>query len=550
MRIKLSLFFVLFLLLSASVFGSYLDNFSASINAWNDSDVNGALSLVNMSLSSTINVANVSDLWYFRARLDIMDGNMSDAKDALQNAVSIFGPSKNYFLLTSLMDASFTAFTPVVSIKKADSIYGVYSGNEIFYSPVSVTISKNDYYVLDAANRNVLEFGQNQSVYSLDVNSTPTAMIYSTLNDLFYISFQNGDLYTYSPDFKEKHLLLSSLYYPVVLCDDSAGRIYVGEYGKDAVDIFENNGTPFRTFDLFSKQVQIFSYGRVSDGIFYLMDLTSKTILRFDVVTGLQMSSIPFPSGPLFYSFELLGNNLIFLNSESANIGGVNFNLEGSQSVFSSFLNGRTLLTADPFKDRVNIYNLTLNSDPIFPVIDSLKFRNGKVFVYFRLINTVGRPLRYLPDLIVKNDGFLVPFSLSYGDQRVSVYEFPTLADFFKMNKNVKNIAIIKENYLPTLVNYEGTLILNDVSLYVIGSPSTLTDKERMLVHLTGGTFITDSEIQDLKSFVDRAKFEELIVSYPMPISLNQINDISISYGANTKMVDTVYYTDQNMISK
>jgi hypothetical protein len=118
------------------------------------------------------------------------------------------------------------------------------------------------------------------------------------------------------------------------------------------------------------------------------------------------------------------------------------------------------------------------------------------------------------------------------------------------MNKNVKNIAIIKENYLPTLVNYEGTLILNDVSLYVIGSPSTLTDKERMLVHLTGGTFITDSEIQDLKSFVDRAKFEELIVSYPMPISLNQINDISISYGANTKMVDTVYYTDQNMISK
>ncbi len=548
---KTILFFVLAtLVLSLSIFGSYIDSFSAAVNAWNRSNINDALSLLNLSMSSTINVANASSLWYFSARLDIMDGKMKDAGTALQNAVSIFGPAKNYPLLDSLMDASMTSFIPIVSLKNVNSIQGVYNGNEIFYSPVSASIRKGAFYILDAANRDVLEFGKIQNTFMLDVNSTPTAIVYSALKDSFYISFENGDIYIYNSDFTQKKLFASNLSYPVIFCTDMAGRVYAGEYGEDSVVIFENDGKEFKKFSLFVHKVHIFSYGHVSDGILYLMDLTDKVIRRFDIISGQELSSVPFPNGPLPFDFELAGTNIIFLSSQNANAGGVSFSLDNSKSLFSSVLSGTTLVTTDPFNNKVNIYNLSLGSDPVFPIIDSFKFEGGKTIVLFRLFDLLGGMIEYPSNVVVSSDGFLVPFSLSYTAQKVAFYEFPKISDIFDMNKNFKNVVVINKDQLSSMIDYFGSIILNNISLYVIGNPSDLSEKERMMVQLTGGSYITNSEIPELKSFVENAHFEEFVASYPTPFSTNQLNDISLSYGASSKMIDTVYYTDQNIVSK
>lgn len=547
---KFILIFFFILTFSFFSFGSYINSVSAGINAWNNSDTNQALSLINISLSSTLNVENASKIWYFKSMLELMDGKTADASASLKNAVSVFGPAINYNLMNSLISASFTSFVPVVSLKKSDSIDGIYNGNEIFYSPVCATAREGNFYVLDAANGNVIKFGKNESTYHLGIDSTPTAMIYSALDERFYVSFQNGCIYSYSSAFKDRKIFESSLSFPVIFCQDDAGRIYVGEYGKDEIDIFENNGTSFRKFNLFSNKIHIFSYGHTRGGIFYLMNLTDREVMRFDIISGKELTPVPFPSGPLPYDFEILGDNLLFFNSSQMISGGINFNLEGSRAVFYSYLTGKTILTADPVTDRVNIYDLSLGGNMIFPIIDSVSFANGKISVYFRILSTLGRNMEYLPDVIVKVNGFLVPFYIFYVQQKTEFYRFPSFSDILSMNKNVHNIAIVNEKQLDDLSKYYGTLILRNVALYVIGDPQDVSEKNRMMVYLTGGTFISQSEIDDIQEIAENGHFKSMMASFPIPLSLNGINDISVYYGAQSNMIDTVYYTDQNVLSK
>lgn len=530
--------------------GSYLDSVSAGINAWNNSDTNQALSLINISLSSTLNVENASKIWYFKSMLELTNGRTADASISLRKAVSVFGPASNYDLMNALISASFTAFVPVVSLKKSDSMGGIYKGDEIFYSPVCATAREGNFYVLDSANKNVIRFGKIENTYHLGIDSTPTSMIYSELNDRFYVAFQNGYIYSYSSIFQDRKIFESSLSFPVIFCQDNAGRIYVGEYGKDTVDVFENDGTLFRTFDLFSKTIHIFSYGHARGGIFYLMDLTDKEVRRFDIISGKELTPVLFPSGPLPYDFEILGDNLLFFNSNQMVSGGINFNLEGSKSVFYSYLTGQTILTADPVTDRVNIYELSLNGSMIFPIIDSVSFANGQISVYFRMLSTLGRTLEYLPNVIVKVNGFLVPFYMSYVGQKTKFYQFPSFSDILSMNKNVHNVAVITESQLKDLSKYYGTLMLRNVALYVIGDPQDIPERDRTMVYLTGGTFISQSEITDIQKNAENAHFKCLMASFPIPISLNGINSISVYYGSKSNMIDTVYYTDQNILSK
>lgn len=542
-------FLVFFIFFSIVAFGSYLDSFSASVNAWNSSNVSEAISLINMSLSSTLNVANASDLWYFKARLELMNGQISQTLNDLNNAAMVFKPSSPYFFIKSLTSASFTAFIPIVSVKRSDTIYGIYKGNEIFYSPISVAVRENGFYVLDAANRNIVEFSKVQTVYHLDVNSTPTSMIYSQFSDKFYVAFENGSIYSFSSTFKEKQKFISNLSFPVIFCQDSAGRIYVGEYGKDSVDIFENNGNLFRKFDLFSDKVHIFSYGKVRTGIFYLMDLTDKEIRRFDVISGEELSPIPFPSGGLPYDFAVYGDNVIFFTDQMVS-GGINFNLENLKSIFYVCLSGQTLLAVDPVSDKVNICTLSSQGDTLFPIIDKLGFQNGKIEVYFRIVNLVNRSIEYLPDLMVKVNGSMTPFSLHYVEESYKTYLFSNLAQILSMDKNVRNAVIIKEDTLNELQKYFGTLMLRNVSLFVIGDPQNVSEKERLMVYMTGGTFISESEIAYVQEFLSSTKYKSLMVDFPVPISLNGISNVSIYYGANSKLIDTIYWTDQNLLSK
>ncbi len=541
---------LLFLFISFMAFGSYINNFSASVNAWNNSNISEAVSLINMSLSSTINVADAANLWYFKARLDLMNGNLTSASNDLNNAVMVFKSSPTYTFIKSLISASFTAFLPIVSVKKQDTIYGIYKGSEVFYSPVSVAIRENGFYVLDAANRNVIEFSKVQNVYPLDVNSTPTAIIYSSISDRFYVSFENGSIYSYSPKFNDKKIFLSNLSFPVIFCQDSAGRFYVGEYGKDAVDVFENNGDLFRRFDLFSKRVHIFSYGHARSGIFYLMDLTDKEIRRFDLITSKELSPIPFPSGPLPYDFSVLGDNIVFFNSDQMVSGGINFNLEDSKAVFYADLSGQTLLTVDPVSNDVKIYKISLQGNPIFPIIDRIGFKNGNIETYFRIINLANRSIEYLPDLIVKINGSMVPFSVNYVYQNYKLYIFPDISQILSVDKNVRNVVIVKGNVLNELEKYFGTLMLRNVSLFVVGDPQDFSEKTKLMVYITGGTFISESEIGSIQQMISTTKYKSLVTSFPVPVSLGGINSISIYYGANSNLIDTVYYTDQNILSK
>ncbi len=547
MRRSFSLFFLL-LIVSTIVLAGYIDNFSAAINSWNDGKINDALSLTNLSLSSTVTVSNDAPIWYFKARLEMMEGNVARAASALQTAITVFKPEPDFYLLNSLATASMTTFSPITSISFVDSLKGTDNG-EIFYSPVSAVIGRNGYYVLDAANRFVEEFGQTQIRHPLGVDSTPTALVYVPYMNDFLVSFENGTIYRYSSSFDKKTLFMSNLSYPVVLCSDNAGRVYIGEYGRDRIDIAEYDGSIFRKLNLLSKKVHVFSCGRVWDGVFYLMDLTKREVRRFDVITGNEMEPIPFPKGPLPVTFEVVGGNVCFINSENAIAGGITFPLDGSKSVFSSYLSGRTLLTMDPANNRVNIYEFSTANPSIFPIVDGIGFKNGNTFLDFRLFDPISNRVENPKKTMVTDDGFQAPVEISYKTESVKVYAFPKLSDFMTMNQNVKNIVITDLPALEKMQRYLSTILFRNVVLYVVGRsrPSPL---DSLIVHLTGGTFISNSEIGTVENFAMNAKFEELVAEYPTNLPADNMNYINISYGSNSKFVDSVYYTNQNLISK
>ena len=540
------LFTLAMFLITFSSFANYLDSFSAAVQAWNQGEIDQSLSLTKLSLSSTVNVADAPDLWYFKARLNIMKGNTKKAIEAIQTAGDVFRQKPVFLLLNELANASVTTFSPVLSIKYVNSIEGFY-GTEVFYSPLSVCMRKQNYYVLDGANRFVEEFGAHQIRHKIGVDSTPTSMIYSPQMDSFFISFENGSVYEYSSNFSKKKVFISKLSHPVVSCTDNAGRLYVGEYGKDQVDVFDDQGVLIRKFRLFDKEVHIFSYIREFSSVVYVMDLTEKKIRRFDVISGKELSSIPFPKGSIPFTFELLGSSVVFINSHSALIGGIKFPLVNSTSVFSSNMTGRTLMTTDVANNKVNLYDIKTQKSLIFPIIDGLSFANGKVFVKFRLLDPMGYDIENPSRVLVEDNGFQQPVNIVRIHQKIKVYEFPKLNDIFKMNQTTKNVVILRASSLKGHgKEFFSSIIMNNVTLYLVVDEKP-TDMERELVCLSKGSLISYSEIKRIKNFSKNRNFFEFEASYSKGLP-NGVDELEIMYGPSSHLVDGVYYTMQNIM--
>ena len=541
-------FFVLamFLMMVSFSFANYLDSFSAAIQAWDQGKIDQSLSLTKLSLSSTVNVANASSLWYFKARLDIMRGSTKDAVEALQTAGGVFEQKPVFLLLNDLANASITTFSPVLNIKHVNSIEGFY-GTEVFYTPLSVCMREQNYYVLDGANRFVEEFGTQQARHKIGVDSTPTSMIYSPQTDSFFISFENGSVYKYSSNFSKKKIFISNLSHPLVSCTDNAGRVYIGEYGKDQVDVFENDGVLMRKFSLFDKKVHIFSCVREFNSIAYVMDLTEKKVRKFNVISGKELSPILFPKGSIPFTFELLGSNVIFINSSIASIGGIQFSLDNSISVFSSNITGRILMTTDVANNKVNLYNIETQKVLIFPIIDGLSFKKGKVRVKFRLLDPMGSKIENPSKILVKDNEFQQPVDISRTHQKVKIYEFPKLNDIMKMNQTAKNVVILHASSLKGHEkDFFSPIILNNVTLYLVVDEKP-TDMERELVCLSQGSLISDSEIEQVKNFSKNRNFFEFEASYSKGLP-SGVDEVELMYGPNSHLVDSVYYTMQNII--
>ncbi len=543
---KMLLVLCVFTMLTSFVFANYMNSFSAAVEAWNQGKISQALSLMNLSLSSTFNTLYAPDLWYFKARLDLMSGKINDARQALDTVGTVFKSRPVSNLLKNLTDASITSFSPVVDIKYVDSIMGFHDG-EVFYSPISVAIRRNSYYVLDTANRFVEEFGSIQQRYELNVNSTPTAMIYSNAMDSFFVSFENGDVYKYTPNFSTKKKFVSKLSHPVVFCTDNAGRVYVGEYGEDAVSIFEYNGVLKKKIHFFDKKVHIFSYGRVFGSTFYIMDLTDKEVRKFDIISGKELSNVPFPKDVIPFTFEVIYGNVFFISSKSAVIGGISFNLYRSSSVFSSTLDGELLATTDVAANKVNIYKISMEKSVSFPIINGLSLKDERIHVRFRIVDPTDSPIEKPTNLVVKDDGFQAPADISYVSQKALIYEFPNLDEILKMNHVKSNVVISRvSSFNGKVKSYFAPILLNNVVLYLVRDKDP-TELVKLLVHLTKGAFISDSEVKYVENFLKYRRFVEFVASYPVNLPIG-IDDVSVSCESISNLIDTVYYTKQNIL--
>ena len=535
-----------FVMLISMTYANYMSAFSATVKAWSQGNTEQALSLMNLTISSTFNAADAPKLWYFKARLDLMKGKISDALKALNTAKNVFKFEPVFHLLNFLANASSTSFAPITGIDYVGSIKG-FNGGEIFYSPISVAIKQNSYYVLDAANRFVEKFGSIQKHYTLGVSSTPTAMIFSQSVNAFFVSFENGSVYEYTSNFSGKKKFVSHLNYPVVFCSDNAGRVYVGEYGRDAIDIFEYDGSLEKRLSLFNKRVHIFSYAKIFGDTLYIMDLTSKEVREFNVVTGKELSSVPFPKGVVPFTFEVVNGSVCFITSKSFAVGGMAFGLTHSKSSFSSILNGELLLTTDPVSNEVNIYKISTENSVIFPIIDGLFFKNGKIYVKFRIMDPVDGFIEDSSNIVVKNDGFQTPNDISFVSQKATVYEFPQLNEFLKVGQTHPNIIISRVSSLYGKVkDYFAPILLNNVVLYLVRDEKP-TRLEKLLVRLTNGAIISKSEVEYIEKFSKIRYFTEFVASYPVALPTD-ICDVSVKYGATSKLVDTVYYTAQNIL--
>ncbi len=533
-------------LLAITIFADYLTSFSAAIQNWENSNIDQALSLVSLSLSSTLNIAYAPDLWYFKSRLELMEGKIKQAKSSLEMAASVFHPKDVYFLLNSLASASVTSFSPIANVNYVNSIKGFYGG-EIFYSPISALMRYNSYYVLDAANDFVEEFGQRQRRYLLSMHSTPTAMIYSNKLDVFFISYENGSVYEYSPDFSKQKLFADGLSYPTVSFADNAGRVYVVNCGKDSIEVFECDGEKFRTFNFFKKRVHILGNVRESNGIMYVMDFTDRSVRRFNLFNGTELPSIPFPKDHIPTSFEIFGRSVLFVDSHNLSVGGINFPLTNSKSVFSSSLTQRLLITCDVEKNEINLYDVESHSDLFIPIMDNLSFADGKVKISFRILNPFGLDVENPQKIIVNDNGFTKSIELSRRKIRTIFHLFPSLEEIFKMNKNHKNVIVLKSS---ALIGHEremfSSLILNNTSLYLVEDTSP-TRLENELVKMTGGDFITMKEAEKFQDLVSRFSSFEFEASYKIGLP-EGVDEIDMRYGAKGEFVDSLYYTLQNVM--
>ncbi len=544
---KKFLFGILIVLLFISIFSeNYLVSFSAAVKSWEKSDIDQAILLANLSLSSTINISYAPDLWYFKARLELMKGETKQAKDSLEMAASVFHPKAVYHLLNSLLNASVTSFSPITNVNYVNSIKGFYGG-EVFYTPISVSTRYEDYYVLDASNRFVEEFGTSQIRHTLSVNSTPTSMVYSHKLDSFFISFKNGSIYEYSPDFSKKSLFATGFSYPVVSFVDNVGRVYVLDSGKDVIDIFECTGKTFKTFNFFNERVHILGSVREAAGIMYVMDFTDKSIRRFDVINGKELSSIPFPEGNTPTSFEILEDNVLFINSKDLNVGGINFPLNNSKSVFSSSFAERLLMTCDVESNKVNLYEVKTHSGVFIPVIDNLSFSGGKVNVTFRVLDPLGSNVENPSKAVINDNGFTKAVNFSRSEIQTVLHSKVQINDLFKMDKNKRNVVILKASDLK---GHEKALfpsiILNNVTLYIIKDVFPSKDEEE-LVKLTGGDFVSQKEAQQFNEFIPKMHAFEFKGSYRTGLP-SGVDEVKLTYGANNEFSDSVYYTLQNMM--
>jgi hypothetical protein len=525
---------------------NYITSFSAAVKSWEESDLSQAISLVTLSLSSTFDVAYAPDLWYFKARLELMVGNVKEAKKSLEMAASVFHPKAVYSLLNSLANASLTSFSPVANVSYVNSIKGFYDG-ELFYSPISVATRYNSYYVLDGANHFVEEFGMAQKRHTLSVNSTPTSLIYSQKLDSFFISFENGYIYEYSHDFSRKIIFAKGLAHPIVSFADNMGRIYVVNTGKDAVDVFECDGSIFKTFNFFKERVHILGNIREMAGVMYVMDYTTKSVQRFNVINGQKLSSIPFPKGPLPTSFEVLNSNVLFVNSSELDVGGIKFPLENSKSVFSSLLTERILMTCDVESNKVNLYEVKTNSIIFVPVIDNLTFSSGKVSVKFRILDPLGSTVENPGKVVVNDNGFTKATTLSKMKISSVVHYISDVRDIFKMKKDERDLVVVKASVLNGNEHKVfASSILNNITFYVIEDIPP-TKLEETLVKATGGDFISQSEANSFDKFASKMISFEFEASYPS-ILPNGVDEVDLMYGTENKYVDSVYYTFQNVM--
>ncbi len=539
------------LLLIVSIFTlafseNYITSFSAAVKNWNDFKIPEAISLVNLSLSSTFNVAYAPDLWYFKTRLELMNGEIKEAKKSLEMAASVFHPKFVYTLLNSLTNASVTSFSPITNVNYLNSIKGFY-GEEVFYSPISVASRRESYYVLDGANRFVEKFGLIQKRYFLGVNSTPTAMIYSYRLDSFFISFENGYIYKYSPDFSQKSVFVKGLSYPIVSFSDNFGRVYVINSGKDEVNVFECNGQLFRDFNFFNKKVHILGNVRENAGTMFVMDYTTRSVRTFDITNGEELSRIPFPDGLTPTSFEILGSSVIFIGSQKLNVGGIKFPLEDSKSVFSSSLTERILMTTDIESNKVNLYEMKTSSNIFMPLIDNLSFSNGKITIEFRILDPLGSKIENPGKVVVNDNGFTKPITLTTIEFPISLHRLQNVSDILKMKRNKRNFVVV---YASTLKGHVRGMfapaLFKNTTFYII-EDITPTKLEKTLVRLTNGDFISQQEANNFEEILPNMHAFEFKASYNS-ILPNGVDEIDLTYGANAKYVDSVYYTFQNVM--
>ncbi len=544
---KKVLFFagLIFILFTISL-ADYLTSFSAAVENWNASNIESAISLTELSLSSTVNISYAPDLWYFKSRLELMLGKRKDAENSLNMAATVFHPKAVYKLLGALAEASITNFSPVSQVNFVNEIKGFYDG-EVFYSPVSVAMRNEEYYVLDEGNRFVEEFGLVQKRLPLGVNSTPTAMIYSPKTDTFFVSFENGNVYEYNPDFSKHFLFASNFSYPIVSFSDNSGRIYVSDEGRDRVVVLENNGDVFKKFDFFkNNRVHIIGYVRESCGIMYVMDFTSKEVRRFDLASGEEMRPIPFPKGDVPSSFEVLGSNVIFVSSHHLTIGGIDFPI-ADRSAFSSSLMERTLMVCDVESNEIKIYEIQTRSNVFLPLIDRLNFENGKINVFFRILDPLGEWIENAGKTVVDDNGFTKAIIVSKVNVKHKLYIFPKLSSLFHMNKNIENVVILKASSLKGREkDFFSAILLNHVCLYLV-EDTDLTELEREMIRLTRGDIISSNEIPDMKSLSRKLKPFEFKATYSTGLPQG-VDEVDLMYGGKHIFTDSVYYTLQNVL--
>ncbi|ABR30673.1 hypothetical protein SU69_04145 [Thermosipho melanesiensis] len=354
-------FIVFFLILTISSFAILTEEqsrafLSEAIKLWSIGDFQAASKKMEDAITGSISAREIPWFWYFKAKVDIYNDNVNEAKENLETLLTF----TNFDVIRELYDKIQTFNQPEdIEVKKynfkfVESYTGKNGLTEYFYSPVGIAILGDKIFVIDKENKRLIEYTKGKMTYIEKLAYTPKSIAVDSFGNV-YISSENSI-------YKNNEMIYSDLRSPIIAGIDRSGRLIVVDatkiyiFGSEKIE--KMLPIPTVTIDCDINYENL-----------YILDAYSNKIIVYDLFTLNKKDEIPLKTK--IWSFEVTpAGELIYFDGKNIFVGNVTFEINSFPMFIEYFY--PHLFVIDWKENKINRYILK-DDLPIFVKIEKFE---------------------------------------------------------------------------------------------------------------------------------------------------------------------------------